>query len=608
MKKTSITEERLARYVKKYLENSSEITYLDLNESNKLESYLYTDLHETDVKGYPLASEYVDDDGISYSTAEFVKLTEQQKAKCRLRYHYLPYSHELYVGTTGSGKTTGCIEPQLRAISAQKNKPNLFITDPKGELFEHNARHLDENGYRIFVLNFKDITHSHKWNPILELYEKKMQAVKLQNGRRHRTGFPKKNLELFSEESSFNGKTYIEYDGKAFADEISCETYVAFLSDMLEAEIEQLLNQFVHTIIKVKSQKDPTWEYGAQQLLKGILLCMLDDAANPKSGFTKDMMTLRTIQLYYNRLRTDIVNEHGGYTVENHPLLKNKSQRAKSHLFIAMNNARNTMMSYCGVFDGAVKDWFQGHIFALTTGSNIDLDADDKPFAIFVITRDYDKSDFTVAGMFIDWVYRQTLQKADSAEKTLDGKPTTRPLHFLLDEFANIPAIPDFENKISTSRSRNIWFHLVVQSYEQINLVYSNDIATVICDNCNCQIFLGAQSRQTKQKFSEECGKRSVPSYASQLSTDNYTLTEVPVLPVSSLDLIGEGEMYVKRLYLPVIKSQFIRSYVCAANGEFSHFYDHSPQKDFAPINVVAFNSPIYTYKALLNPPHNDDW
>ena len=40
---------------------------------------------------------------------------------------------------------------------------NLFVTDPKGELFEHNARHLDENGYRIFLLNFKDITRSNKW-------------------------------------------------------------------------------------------------------------------------------------------------------------------------------------------------------------------------------------------------------------------------------------------------------------------------------------------------------------------------------------------------------------------------------------------------------------
>lgn len=606
MKKTSITEERLARYVKKYLENSSEINYLDLDENNKLETYSYLDLPYATVSGYPFASEYVDEAGVTYSTKKFLSLTPDEKKRCKLRYHYLPYCHELYVGTTGSGKTTGCIEPQLRAMSAQQNKPNLFITDPKGELFEHNARHLDENGYRIFVLNFKDITHSHKWNPILELYEKKMQCVNVRKGHKFRMGTPKDSLELYAPLSEFNGEGYIEHNGKAFPDYESFNLYADFLQDMLEAEIEQLLNQFVHTIIQVKSQKDPSWEYGAQQLLKGILLCMLDDAGDPKSGFTKDMMTLRTIQQYYARLRVDIVSENGGYTVESHPLLKNKSQKAKSHLLIAMNNARNTMLSYCGVFDGAVKDWFQGHIFALTTGSNIDVENDDKPYAIFVITRDYDKSDFTVAGMFIDWIYRQALEKADNAPKGANGKPTTRPLHFLLDEFANIPAIPDFENKISTSRSRNIWFHLVVQSYEQINLVYSDEKATVICDNCNSQIFLGAQSRQTKQKFSEECGKRSVPSYASSVSTDNQTLTEVPVLPVSTLDLISEGEMYVKRLYLPVIKSQFIRSYVCAQNGDFEHFNDKTPYRDFTPINTEPFNAPRYTYSPLLVSPDDD--
>ncbi len=606
MKKTSITEERLSRYVKKYLENSCEINYSDLTENNKLEIYSYEDLPNTEVNGYPLASEYVAKDGASYSTKEYMALSAEEKKACLLRYHYLPYSHELYVGTTGSGKTTGCIEPQLRAISAQKNKPNLFITDPKGELFEHNSRHLEQNGYKIFVLNFKDITHSHKWNPILELYDKKMQSIQLKKGCKLKMGLPKKNLELFAPIEEFNGEAYVEYQGKAFPSGTSCDAYIGFLRDMLEAEIEQLLNSFVCTIIKVQSQKDPSWEYGAQQLLKGILLCMLEDAATPNSGFTKDMMTLRTVQHYYNRLRADIVSENGGYTVETHPLLKNKSARTKSYLLIAMNNARNTMLSYCGVFDGAVKDWFQGHIFALTTGSNVDLNSDDKPYAIFVITRDYDKSDFTVAGMFIDWVYREALKKADKAEKGKDGKPTTRPLHFLLDEFANIPAIPDFENKISTSRSRNIWFHLVVQSYEQINLVYSDERATVICDNCNAQVFLGAQSRQTKQKFSDECGKRSVPSYAASVVSDNHTLTEVPVLPVSSLDLINEGEMYVKRLYLPVIKSQFIRSYVCAGSGDFKNFYDDNPYSGLTPVNAEPFNAPRYTFAPLLTRPKDE--
>ena len=66
MKKTSITEERLSRYVKKYLENSFEISYSDLNEKNKLEVHSYADLPSTEVNGYPLASEYLGADGTTY--------------------------------------------------------------------------------------------------------------------------------------------------------------------------------------------------------------------------------------------------------------------------------------------------------------------------------------------------------------------------------------------------------------------------------------------------------------------------------------------------------------------------------------------------------------
>ena len=54
--------------------------------------------------------------------------------------------------------------------------------------------------------------------------------------------------------------------------------------------------------------------------------------------------------------------------------------------------------------------------------------------ALFLITRDYEKTDFLVAGLFVDWLYRKAVE---AHEKKL----TKRELHFILDEFGNIPAI-----------------------------------------------------------------------------------------------------------------------------------------------------------------------
>lgn len=604
MKYSGLMEQLSAEYISRNLESSTRMSYQELGEKENVEQYFYDELPNIEVKGYPFASDYVDKEGNRYTTQEFEQLSPEKRKECRLRFYYLPKFHELYVGTTGSGKTTGCLEPQIRAISYQKNKPHLFITDPKGELFEHNARHLREQGYRTYILNFKDFTRSDKWNPFLELYEKKKEQVDLGKDYKNVRGVvTDTDLIPFSSLSSFNGRDYIEYDGRAFASFSDLQYYVSIKKSGLDSEISSLVNGFAQLIVtKDKRAQDPTWSQGAQNLYKGILLWLVDEAfhngvQNP--NFLPEMMTLSTAHELYGRLRADFVDvEDREKPLETHELMKGKPRSVFEPMRTALQNAPNTRRSYCGVFEDKEAQWAQGHIKALTAESTIQLDGDD-PFAIFIVTRDYDKSDYTIAGMFIDWVYRQMLIKAEKSAKSNNNMPTTRTLHFLLDEFGNIPEIKDFENKIATARSRNIWFHLFVQSFEQLDLVYGAEKERVICDNCNAQIFLGSQSRITKERFSQECGKTTIPSIRSILNPNDFSVSQVQVLPVSELDLIKEGDVYIKRLYMPVIKSQFIRSYRCAENGDFKNFRDPRAMIDIAPANNTIYNDARHTYARI---------
>lgn len=593
----SFTEQMTADYVEHYLENSKKIHYTELTEKSKIETILYKDLPEREVSGYPFASDYVDQDGHVYSVKEFDALSQSEQSKLELRFHYLPKYHELYVGTTGSGKTTGCMEPQLRAISSQKNKPNLFITDPKGELFEHNAKHLKANGYRLFVLNFRDFGRSDKWNPLLEMYEKKMSVASIGKGAKYCMGKVPENLMLYGKPEDFDRDGYISYNGRAFPDGEAYDRYTQFERDVIDSEVSALVNEFATQAVVIQSKTDRSWEQGAQNLLKGMLLCMLDEAAVPENGFTKDMMTLKTLQDFYLRLRHDFVDGEDRESISHYKMFRNKPNQITRLMSTALENAPNTSRSYVGVYEGHMNKWNLGHIYALTTGCTIDIDGDDdSPFAIFISTRDYDKSDYNIAGLFINWVYRKMLLKAENSIRDGDNVPTTRAMHFMLDEFCNIPAIADFENKIATARSRNIWFHLFVQSYEQLDLVYSHDTASVIRDNCNMQVFLGSQSIKTKQQFSSECGKTWVPSLASRFNPNDKSMTEVSVVPVSDLDLIEEGQIYIKRLYSPVIVSQFVRSYKCAKQGAFKMFRDRDSFQLLAPINDVSFSDQAHTY------------
>ena len=65
-------------------------------------------------------------------------------------------------------------------------------------------------------------------------------------------------------------------------------------------------------------------------------------------------------------------------------------------------------------------------------------------------------------------------------------------MHFVFDEFANIGELPNFEQTISTVRSRNISCSVIVQSFAQLEKRYREG-AEIIKDNCDTTLFLGAR-------------------------------------------------------------------------------------------------------------------
>ena len=563
MTKTSINDIRRQVYMDAYCENSKKIDYRELTEEQGVQKVFYDELPNRVMNGYPVASDFVSPDGTAYDMNSYYKLSKEEQKACRLRYYYLPCCHELCAGTTGSGKTTGCVEPQLRAIAYQKDKPHIFATDPKGELFEKHSAFIREQGYEIYVLNFRDIFKSHSWNPLAEIYDEKMKLLNLGKNFKERSGSTK-GYKLFDPEDEY-GEIFYTAGKNAFA---SMDTFFAWYgveTELQEAKIEQLVHQFCHNAITIESAKDPVWEYGARELLQGIILAMLEDVENPSVGLERNQFTIKTVYDFYMNLRVPIVTDE--CSLDNHPLIKGRNPSTIDYFRSSLNNAPNTMKSYVGVFDNKMRSWFQSYVYQITNETTFDVRkvAKDKPIAVFVSTRDYEKSDYFIATSFIDYFYRAGIEMAEEEENA-------RPIHFILDEFGNIPQITDFENKIATSRSRNMWFHLYVQSYDQLENIYGAHVAEIIRDNCNGLMFLGSQNRKTLEKFSESCGKRTVPSFRSYLGMESTELTEVPLLPISQLDLIEPGHIYLKRLFMPLITAQYIRSYVVAEQGSYKDY------------------------------------
>ena len=81
--------------------------------------------------------------------------------------------------------------------------------------------------------------------------------------------------------------------------------------------------------------------------------------------------------------------------------------------------------------------------------------------------------------------------------------------YFILDEFANIGKIPDFDKKISTSRSRGISFSVILQNIDQLEAVYEKSYETIM-GNCDTHVFLGSNSFKTVEYFSKQLGEKTI--------------------------------------------------------------------------------------------------
>ena len=85
-----------------------------------------------------------------------------------------------------------------------------------------------------------------------------------------------------------------------------------------------------------------------------------------------------------------------------------------------------------------------------------------------------------------------------------------RNVYFIMDEFGNMPRIEKFDKMITVGRSRKIWFHMVVQSYSQLNNVYGEQVADIVKSNCGLKMFIGSNDIGTCKEFSELCGNMTV--------------------------------------------------------------------------------------------------
>lgn len=148
-------------------------------------------------------------------------------------------------------------------------------------------------------------------------------------------------------------------------------------------------------------------------------------------------------------------------------------------------------------------------VLEITSYDELHLDKlGDELSALFIIISDTDATfNFLVAIMY-SHLFNLLCTKADNSP----GGKLDYHVRCLLDEFANIGEIPQFEKLIATIRSREISASIILQAKSQLKAIYK-DNADTIEGNCDTMLFLGGKEKSTLKEISESLGKETIDSF-----------------------------------------------------------------------------------------------
>jgi type IV secretion system protein VirD4 len=168
----------------------------------------------------------------------------------------------------------------------------------------------------------------------------------------------------------------------------------------------------------------------------------------------------------------------------------------------------------------------------------------DKKTALFIIISDTDTTFNFVAALMYSQLFNLLCDHADND----CGGSLKVPVRFLLDEFANIGQIPNFDKLIATIRSRNISACVILQTQSQLKTMYK-DAAETIIGNMDARLFLGGSEKTTLKDLSESLGKETIDLLNHSVSkgnspsfSQNYQKLGKELMSIDELSVMDGGK------------------------------------------------------------------
>ena len=282
---------------------------------------------------------------------------------------------------------------------------------------------------------------------------------------------------------------------------------------LMHVRSELDVDVIANTVVKgqsSESKSDPYWDDMAEMLLKALIYYLIATRPEEEQNLASCSELVRAANSNGgNNLLTDLINQ----LPYDHParMYYKSIEIAPEKTY---GSILSSLQSKLGKFDSK-------EIAEVTSTDTINFeDIGSKKTAVYVISSDTHTAYDFLLTIFFSQMIQQLYNFAD-----LNGGKLKVPVFFILDEFANIGRIPDFDKKISTSRSRKIQFSVILQNLDQLEAVYEKSYETIM-GNCDTHVFLGSNSFKTVEYFSKALGEKTISRDSKSKNTDKHLHTQ----------------------------------------------------------------------------------
>ena len=274
----------------------------------------------------------------------------------------------------------------------------------------------------------------------------------------------------------------------------SSDSYNPLFHVKSQLDVDIIASTIVRGQKSENSNSDPYWDNMSELLLKSLIYYLIAVRPEEEQNLASCAELVRAANAEGgSSLLADLINQ----LPYDHPARMNfKSVALASDK--TFQSILSSLQSSLGKFDSK-------EIADVTSTNTIEFeDIATKKTALYVVSSDTHTAYNFLLTIFFSQMIQQLYDFADKG-----GGKLPVPVFFILDEFANIGQIPDFDKKISTSRSRGISFSVILQNLDQLKNLYEKSYETII-GNCDTHVFLGSNSYATVEYFSKELGEKTI--------------------------------------------------------------------------------------------------